>query len=414
MILPERVRGGLIVAIAGAFILLMISRSVLSPSVVTAFAPMVAAGALLIFGGGTAPSMVLPRNALWLLLFSLLYVAVTALQGDLSRTAVAASQAVMWVIVNLYFSNLNHNELKILLRVGLTIAALQVLIAVFESVFLIGWVQESIAAAVDRGYPFRPNRVLGLPFIRAQGTFGYPIAFGHFAALGTLASLVVFVRRRSASVGLLTLFLFCGVLLSGTRSALVALILAVIVYASLSFARNSLLKRASVVLGVTTSAAFVALSFNGNLLTDDLSVLHRAGVVSAIPRFRLLDVTQVLFGSGYNSHEALFRSGIIPNRGTYAVDNAFMTFLISTGLVGLILILVLLVGAWRRGDNAAKATVVLFVAMFMSYDLQNWHAISFLLFACTGVAYRSRVSGSILLSSNKFYKQTGSGLHGRY
>ncbi|MHA7239331.1 O-antigen ligase family protein [Arthrobacter sp. TMS1-12-1] len=369
--------------------------------------------ALIVLGAKAAFSMLLPPSVLWLLLFSLLYVAVTALNGDLSKTAVAASQAVMWVAVNLYFSNLNNAELKLLLRAGLTIAALQVLIAVFESVFQTGWVQQSIAAAVDRGYPFRSNRILGLPFIRAQGTFGYPIAFGHFAALGALASFIFSVRCRSRSAGLLTLFLFGGVLLSGTRSALVALIFSVIVYASLSFARNSLLKRASMVLGVTTSAAFVVLTLGQDFLADDISVLHRAGVISALPRFRLLDFTQVLFGSGYDSHETLFQSGIIPNHGTYAVDNAFITFLITSGLVGLVLILFLLVGAWRRGDNAAKATLVLFVAMFMSYDVQNWHAVSFLLFACTGIAYRSRVSALISSPTKRVHEQAGAGFYGR-
>ena len=101
------------------------------------------------------------------------------------------------------------------------------------------------------------------------------------------------------------------------------------------------------ILGLGGVVAATILGGQENLSTDG-SFTHRVGVLTSLSEILNLPVERVLLGSGFNSHESLFKEGYLSTSGTFAIDNSFVTILIYTGILGLLSFLVLTGIALKR------------------------------------------------------------------
>jgi len=210
-------------------------------------------------------------------------------------------------------------------------------------------------------------------FTRAQGTLAHPLPL----ALLSVVSIALLLSRRHTNqrrgivpgVAILTL----GVIATGSRSALVLIVLLL----AFSIGRRawSVLSVAAGlgVLGVLGLAAGGFFSSNvwTNFVRGD-SLSHRNGALDAVPRL-LQDqsITLVVFGNGYFSAPSLFARGLLQQGSFFAIDNQFVTTLVETGIIGVLLLGVACSVIFFR---AARYRMLIFtvIAFFFTFDLLSW------------------------------------------
>lgn len=221
---------------------------------------------------------------------------------------------------------------------------------------------------------------------RSQSTFGHPIPFAVFSSIALIVLLhaTAQTRRRRYAGGVV--LAATALALSGTRSAVVALLagLAAYVLASIRWRR---------LLWILAGAGMVAIAA---LLTDlpallaldgrfesSVSYIHRALVVGSWDTLWARDSATRLFGSGAGAGVELFREGVV--RGAHNLlyfDNAYVSLFALSGLVALILFVAVLLRSLLGGALAIGGTVFLAVMGF-SFDEQQWQLLLILLAFCT-------------------------------
>lgn len=370
-----------------ATLVLVVSRSVLAPHIISVYAPAIAF-AVLIFGSSTQIlNFRLDRKLVFVLILAVVFAVSTVIRGDFGLILTAACMASMWIAVFLVSSNMRSGEWKAFVRLFLVLCLMQAALAVLETVLQSTYVREYVTAAIDRGYPLRPNTILGDWTNRAQGTMGYPIPFGHMLSIGTALLLTPqFVQSAKIRVSLALLFVG-AILLSGTRTALIAVVVvALVTWLLLAKRKRSIPTYAFILMFLPVISLIMWNILDASTLTTDTSFLHRFGVLESVVAIFSLGALQILVGGGYNSHVDLFMGGLIEAHGTFAVDNAFITFLITSGCLGLGAVIAALLKAFRHAQRDTLAVLLIFVVFGMSYDFQNWHALMFLFCAFLGHA----------------------------
>lgn len=390
----------LVIALSSSLLLLLLAKSTLSPGILESTGPIWVCVLLGLALGLQAKALDFPRQGLVVLLLALMFLIPTAVQGDLSTTAKAAGISLAWLFAFLASTNLKSSDRRVLLSVILWAGCFEALIAIGESLLNWAFIRDFIAGSADEGgYIVRPNVILGDWTNRAQGTVGYAIPFGAFIVIAILIAIVSdLISSRSLkwiTVGLLSVAL----LLSGARSAIVALALGIAVLLVVSIVRARKAGRKPPML-VGTLIAFGALVVLGlgffvkAMLTADFSLSHRGGVVASAANMFTLPAPQVLFGSGYNSAQKLFDAGILHTEGLGVVDNTFLTQFIFSGEVGVALLLCTIVLAFVRSDVLGRAALAAFTTLFFFYDIFNWHLSTFVLFVFVGYAFSQNISSN--------------------
>jgi len=291
---------------------------------------------------------------------------------SVSRLAVYFGLAVAVAFVA---SQLSRREVTLVLGAVVAVAALQSAAAVVELV-----VGEPLLWGLRGGT--RANPLLGDALDRAQGTLGHPIVLGFLEGVAVLLvwadpwRLAPRLRWSLLVVGTV------GVVLSGTRSVVACLVVAVVVHVLLRARLAAWLRN---VLVVTVVAALVALADPGISrlvveLVESGSWVHRLESVVAVPALLARPLAESLWGTGFGSEVALFADGHI--RLTYGlpvVDNFFVYLLGTTGVLGLAVFVVVAVVTFARGDRLTRSIVVLVVGMGVSFDLVVWLGVGVLL-----------------------------------
>ncbi|MGY1727486.1 hypothetical protein ACI79J_10995 [Geodermatophilus sp. SYSU D01062] len=229
------------------------------------------------------------------------------------------------------------------------------------------------------GSLFETNPLLPAVGGRVTGTMAHPLPFGALLALTALLALLP-VLRWPVPARLLVGAAGCGgVVLSGSRSAALALLLAVAV-AMLTpgvlrigplWRTVAVLVSAGALLTVQVGTLPVVAGLQGTG-----SLTHRLGALDAAVRLFGRPPAETLLGSGTGSLPDLFDAGYLQLDGFFAVDNQFVATFGTAGLVGVAALAALVVSGLRRGQRATRPAALLLVVMFLSFDVLEWNAVA--------------------------------------
>lgn len=378
-------------ALGSSLVLLLLARSVLAPGILSNTTPLWVAGLIMLALVLEFRKLALPRNFLLIALLALTLIVPTVFYGTSQDVVKSTGIAAMWIVVFFGAANLPATQRPKLYWTILVAGVVESVLAILETLFRFEWLRVFVVGSAAEGaYVVRPNLILGDWTNRAQGTVGYPIPFAAFIVIA-LVLLVVggIIQSYRVKVGLALLFVV-ALLLSGSRSSFVALGLAVgiILLSILQQNRKRVSRRqVALMLGALAVAAVGAAFFGLRALqSNDFSLMHRGGVVESALNVFSLPLPRVLWGSGYNSAEGLFESGVLNTTGLEVVDNTLVTQLIYSGVFGLLIFIALIIVGFSGSRIAGRAALAALVAFFFFFDIFNWHLITFLLFLFIGLA----------------------------
>lgn len=233
------------------------------------------------------------------------------------------------------------------------------------------------------------NPFLGGTVPRAQSTMGHPIAAATLVAVGLLMLLLRRKSYRPASFVLLLSVLVVGILLTGTRSVVVAIGLALaFFYFMSSESRNKAVRYLTVAVII---AAFIAVDLGVSTLVDQLmdsgSYTNRAGALESVPMLFTRDPSEVIWGSGFGSEPLLFSEGYFQQNGFNIVDNQLVTTLATAGVVGLLGLSAIYLYTFSKAGTYVRTLLIFMTAMLFSFDYLRWHVMVVLLFAIIGMSF---------------------------
>jgi hypothetical protein len=318
--------------------------------------------------------------------------------GGTSTALTATALMSYWGLTLLVSRSLSSRERYLVVCVILALGVAEALIAIGESGLASTTIRSQIAATPDGIYVQRPNQILGGTFTRAQGSLGYPIAFANFLVACLAVLLIYWTKfRRTLRLSLSTLFIV-GILLSGTRAGFIAVPAVIVTAILVGNTGASLKSRKSLsaalripfvaVLVLAASMGIARFAASTDILAN-FSFLHRFGVLSASPKLLSRPPLQTAIGSGLNSHEQYFRSGMLPGDQTFAVDNAYVMVLITSGLLGVVVFVALIVRGFLANRGRMAPAILAYGIFFFFYDGHLWQITSGLLLTFVGFALAS-------------------------
>ncbi|AMB59583.1 O-antigen ligase family protein [Microterricola viridarii] len=377
-VLRTRARVSGYVAAVCALVLAVLVPSNTPPTSVVALATLASLLLLAIGSFRALPFIDFRRTNPWLILF-ISYVTVRSLVetdwpyglvilssgAGLSLLAVLAGQS--WV-------DRRGRPLDLLLTAIPAVIVLQFLLAVAEVSFRaeaiwpmsVGW--DHIESRVNTIAPWLVGR--------AMGSTGHPIPLGVLAAVGIVVCIWLFVERRlywalavAAVAGTLIVF-------SGTRSALIAAVLALVYFLATKLRLKTLLIGGAVAVAVSIAVYYSGLLENLGLGTvkETDSFTHRAGVLQLLPELvQRGSVLETLFGTGYGSIAEALQRFAVGVDGIDVFDQEFLRTGWATGLVGLGLLAAAVIVGWLRNDVLGRMLLIVMLVMFASWDALSWN-----------------------------------------
>jgi hypothetical protein len=240
----------------------------------------------------------------------------------------------------------------------------------------------------QHGAVFGVNELLPLLDGRVTGTMAHPIPFGMLMA--TASALALFALPRGGWGGrLLMSGAFAGgVLLSGSRSAALVLLLSLLAGVFWpGVSRRGVPTRLAVLAGAVAGLFLVDVAdlTAVSSLSGSGSLSHRLQALDAARRLLGRPADEVFLGSGAGSLRSLFAGGLLQQDGFFAVDNQVVTTFAVAGVIG---VAGLLAGAGAgliRGDRATRPAALVVVLMFFSFDVLEWTAPALLLAVLLGL-----------------------------
>ncbi|THE19459.1 hypothetical protein E1J17_00820 [Kocuria rosea] len=206
---------------------------------------------------------------------------------------------------------------------------------------------------------------------RAQGTFGHPLPLAFFLILSALVLILCFRWSWYVKVPLWVL-IGVGVIVSGSRNALLLFVL----LSALAYSKRALSYRGPVVvfaLGAGILLFWSDISSQSVRLLTSGSFSHRVGALQSMEVLILeRGVIRGLFGDGAASAPRLFEQGLLQDDGLQAIDNQLALTLAQQGVIGLLILLLIFLSAWRRSDMALRIILVGIFLECMIFDLLAW------------------------------------------
>lgn len=249
----------------------------------------------------------------------------------------------------------------------------------------------------------RPHQIFGALAGRSMSTLGHPITLSFIAGATIVAC--AYMIREGRRAYLVPLLLSAGTLmLSGSRSAVFATV-AILAYTVLA-ERNVVIRAVAVI--VTAGAGFALLQ--GDLLSDSLSGVsgetsftHRFGVLSGLVDYLgQVSAEDVLLGRGIYGYDEFFVNGTFGDSAALGFfDNQLVRTFVTTGLLGLALLLTSMLVGWVLGDRFNRAWILFSGIMFFSFDLLTWQS-SALIFALACAPHAIRAETGPLPAGRRF------------
>lgn len=346
----------------------------------------------------------------WLLFVLLsLLVWVSHVRG--ASPSYGTQMAVVAVMLVLLFSVMRMITLEsfhIFVRGFALVLIVQAGIALLEQVGVLG----SIWPRTDES-DFIGNRRNGLlPQLpgRSMGSLAQPIPLGVVAAFGVVLGANQLTRHPLASTTLLAGSLI-ALGLSGTRSAVVAVVLGIVVL--LFFARRKVWAWCAVLCALLAvpfglGGAILETLGLGSEFQGTTSYVHRAQVPVWIGILLEREPFDVVFGGGYASTARMFESGILPGVGLTVFDQEFVKTFSASGLVGLAVLGSLVVYAFIAGDAVSRGLLATLLVTFLFFDTLSWRIGSVLFCFALGLAFRSSQHRSQLEDKTQLMSRKGS------
>lgn len=268
-----------------------------------------------------------------------------------------------WVV-----STVDPTELRIVYAVIAGTAALQVALAGLELTVLSEPIWGYLGGARDN--PFVNNEL-----VRTQGTFGHPIPFAIFCGFSLLvawsnpAGWSQKWRLTNLSIAI------TGLALSGTRSAVLAVAIGLLVHIALNASLGGWLRSVVVLgaVGVLLINVDVGIARVVTELFQSGSFAHRLGGLESVPA--LLErrpPLEVWFGNGFGSQAQLYDRHLMQQSYMRTVDNMLVYALGTMGIVGLGALLALSVVTAALADRTGRAILAMVFAMYFSFDVWTW------------------------------------------
>jgi hypothetical protein len=286
------------------------------------------------------------------------------------------------LMVSVVVSQLTRRDVLALLKFLVGFAVFQVGLGLIEVAVLgrpVLWGYGALTSGLPALYP---NTLLGETVLRVQGTAGHPIPFAMLLAAAFVV--VLYLKdewRFRFRMGLLAI-LSLGLVLSGTRSALVAV--GIVLVVKLLTTRSE--KRILSVFAVAVSAVIMVVLLGSSLadayreFTGTGSFYNRVGALASVPALLARQPLEVLFGSGVGSEASLFGRGFLQQNGFNIVDNQLVTTLATGGVVGLVLLVLFVSVAVKRSDPLTRGLIIVMVVAMFSFDYLRWFSMIALLF----------------------------------
>ncbi|ROS78260.1 hypothetical protein EDF24_1034 [Curtobacterium sp. PhB130] len=379
VLVPVDARRG--AAVVLALVLLLVGAGSAAPAIVRDAVVFGSAAVLLIglLAGGRRPARGGPVIAI-AVVFLVVVQTVTILNASFA-TLQFTRLAVLAVLALVAVSGFTARERRMLLTAFITIGVVEAGLGLVEFAVTHRPIPWGNRVYADGSEPSLRNPVLPGSLLRVSGTLGHPIPYSIVLGLAFVA-LIATARQRprllSVTIGAA---LSAGVLLSGSRTTLIALALALGFLLWTSDATGRAVRILIVTVGVLLGLVvfWPALGASVDRLLGSGSYTNRAGAFEAVPALLGRDPLEMLFGSGYGTDMLLYQRGLFPQNGFWIIDNQLVTTLGTEGLIGLLLVVGFLVTSFLRGDRTRRAfLLILFVTLF-SFDYFGWTVVFFLL-----------------------------------
>lgn len=369
---------------------MVVLLALLPPPRCRVVAVVVSFGAVCVFGSNTTPTALWTAVALGcpvLLAVAWYRAGLVVRRGG--PTMVAATTFLAIVLLSSTLSGAGSPAfVPIAVMLGWTVTQLDSgeRVAVARGIIAIG-VAEVAYAAVQAVIGVQPiwgrvaSQGIDNPFAegidRVQASFGQAIVYGFFSAVIAFLAWSDAARLRRGLRPVVFSVLLGGLLLSGTRSALVALVGAIAVHALL---RPGLLRWVRNLAIALIGVALVGLLDFGvrALATEALdsgSWLQRLGSMNSVPRLLSRTGSDFWFGSGFGSDQELYRTGLLTSPYHFTVVDNFYVYALGTmGVVGLAALLVPLVVGFVTAGRTGRGTIVILAVMCAAFDLLAWRS----------------------------------------
>jgi O-antigen ligase len=168
-----------------------------------------------------------------------------------------------------------------------------------------------------------------------------------------------------------------GVLLSGSRSAAIVLVVAV-AYGLLRPGTSRAGTLGQVVVLVAGAVAVLTVDVSDlpqlSSLAGTGSLDHRLGALQSIDDLSGRPTVEALFGSGSGALSSLFTEGLLQTDGFTAVDNQLVTTFALAGVVGVTCLVGAVLVGLLLGDRTTRPAAVAAVLMFFSFDVLQWES----------------------------------------
>lgn len=321
------------------------------------------------------------------------YLAVTFFATQAAGIEDAPFQFLMHAIVGAAFlifgTTANQGERKTIIRTIVFVGVLEALYALYEYVATpaVLWASP-VPEQWQWMYTRLANEILS-GGLRSQGSFGHPLllSFLMIVALGlALRSPFKWKLARPAVVGLL----FIASIAAGSRSA--ALIMAGMAIFAYGASRFAWLR------GIALTGVVALLAFTSSFLSSDLvqrfvesgSLSHRQGALDAVPRLLSeQSAALVWFGNGFHSRQDLYGRGLLQLDGFVAIDNQFVALLVTTGLFGVAVWVLIIALTYLKAEPALKPVVLGAFGVFLVFDIFEFPATWAILTLLIGLAASS-------------------------
>ncbi|WP_426938800.1 O-antigen ligase family protein [Pseudarthrobacter sp. S3] len=211
---------------------------------------------------------------------------------------------------------------------------------------------------------------------RAMGSTSHPIPLGTLMAICLVVCLWVAINGGRRRYWLVSLLAATVILFSGTRSAILAVLVALAFWFSTAAGSKRL---PGYVLGAATFF-IIAVSVDPRTLPglsgfySSESYTHRADVLEFLPELMQRSLGDLVFGSGYGSIASLLQSSVFSGgSGIQVFDQEYIRTLTATGLVGFMLLTSSIVEGFRRGNVPSRLVIICLAVTFFSFDALSWN-----------------------------------------
>ncbi|MGZ8176966.1 hypothetical protein ACXVUM_03480 [Williamsia sp. SKLECPSW1] len=258
---------------------------------------------------------------------------------------------------------------------GVTLVAVELALSLYEEfvtrtpLYVIGSLRDPLD---PEAVPAFLQSTLFEDAVRVTGTLGHPLPLS-FLMVVMFAITVAFADRIPVAVRR-SMYVAClgALLLASARSALIAVVLVAVIA---GLARRTVPTLIAAVFGVVAYVLIGGETIAGWLGVDALeasgSFTHRSGVLSALPALLDRDLGPLIVGTGYDQQKGVIETFV--GTSFSAVDNQFVGYLITGGLVAFVaLIVALLVAAVQ--SQRMRLPLLAVVVMFFSFDALSWLA----------------------------------------